>query len=418
MPASSVARSISLAEAGAIRLSGSEISGVADYQLMMPAKVVFGWGSRKVLGEQASRFGRRALLVVGSRTLESTGVVDELAARLRSAALDVVIIRAPHREPTIADVDAAAAESRQAAHRDGTVVVGLGGGSGIDLAKAVAGMAAQSCVVSVQEFLEGIGSGRQLTERPWPVIALPTTAGTGAEATRNAVISAESHAAKKSLRADGLMPAVAIIDPELTVSSPPWVTAHAGLDAVTQLIESFISRRRQPVTRMLAKEGLRAAWSALPRAIFDGADRAARERMAHAAFLSGVCLANSGLGIAHGLAAALGARCGIPHGLACAASLPLALRLNRSTSERCYADLERHLHPADAGEVDANLADRFVDRTTALVRDLGVPSRWRDLGIEQPMLPTIVRDSHGNSRAGNPCDMDDSQLLTELEAIW
>ncbi|NBT13628.1 MAG: iron-containing alcohol dehydrogenase, partial [Planctomycetia bacterium] len=224
--------------------------------------------------------------------------------------------------------------------------------------------------------LEGVGQ-RTIGRWPLPVVAVPTTAGTGAEATRNAVIACPRRRFKKSMRSPLMVPRAAVIDAELGVDCDHATTAAAGLDAITQLIESFVCRFARPVPRALVLDALPRALAALPRALADRADVDARAALAHAAFLSGVALANSGLGMAHGVAAALGIECGTPHGLACAVMLPTATttassRPSRGSAARAVATWSTVGSPADtatravsipAAASDASIRGRAADST-------------------------------------------------------
>ncbi len=290
-------------------------STLSNYDFLAPRRIVFGWGRWREVGTLAAGLGRRAWIVVGSRSLESAGVIMELHDVLRSHGVKPVVLAHARGEPTVAEVDEAVARLRSLGAATGDLVLAFGGGSAIDLGKALAALATNSEGESVQDYLEGVGRGLKLTVRPLPVIALPTTAGTGSEATKNAVISVESPRVKKSLRSDGLVPKIVVIDPELAVGLPPTTTAHTGMDAITQLIESYISKRARPIPQALAAHGLQLALPAIVEAVENGQSRPAREAMAHAALLSGMALANSGLGLAHGVAAALGVHCNVPHGL-------------------------------------------------------------------------------------------------------
>lgn len=393
-----------------------------NYSFFAPRQVVFGWGRRAELGTLAARFGRRALLVSGSRTLEANGSFEQLANLLGAAGLEVLSFPAPSREPEVRDVDQLTAEFRSLDPTGDDVVIAVGGGSTIDLAKAAAALATNRQGESVEDFLEGVGRGLQITQPPLPLIALPTTAGTGAEATKNAVISSNADSAsgskpyKKSLRSELMVPSLVLVDPELTVSLPPGVTAVTGMDAITQLIESYVSRRAAPIPQALCVQGLKLAIPALPIAVKDGSSRAARESMAHAALLSGIALANSGLGFAHGVAAALGVTCQIPHGLACAVLLPTALHVNMPVRTREFAELERLFDP-DVGQ-DIVAANAFVDRIESLCELLEVPSRLRDLGVRQDQLAELVPGSRGNSMSGNPREISDDKLAQILDSLW
>ena len=398
---------------------------MVNYSFFAPCQIVFGWGRRLELGTLAAGLGRRALLVSGSRTLERTGVIDSLVGILETAGLDVLGFPVDSREPEVRDVDQLAAAFRTLAPTEQDVVVAVGGGSTIDLAKAAAALATNRHGESVKEFLEGVGRGLQITQPPLNLIAVPTTAGTGAEATKNAVISSNSNAErgdsssppyKKSLRSDLMVPRLVVVDPELTVSVPPDITAFTGMDAITQLIESHISRRAAPIPQALCRHGLQLAIPALPVAVADGTSRDAREAMSHAALLSGMALANSGLGLAHGVAAALGVTCNVPHGLACAVMLPVALRVNRDVSRQRLAELEAMFDPA--ARDDGRGADRFIERIGRLCQQVGIPSRLRDIGVLQEQIPSLVTGSRGNSMSGNPRDVSDEELRAILEQLW
>jgi alcohol dehydrogenase class IV len=386
-----------------------------SYDFLAPERIVFGWGRWREVGPLAARLGRRAFVVVGSRTLEKTGLIDELHQVLREHRVEPVHLATVTGEPTVGDVDRLSGLCREHAPRQGDLVIALGGGSAIDLAKAVAALATNTAGSTVRDYLEGVGSGMMLTERPLPVVALPTTAGTGSEATKNAVISVDSPNVKKSLRDDGMIPRVVIVDPQLAVSLPPAITAQTGMDAITQLIESYISRKAKPIPQALAAHGLRLALPAIVRAVEDGNARGARAAMAHAALLSGMALANSGLGMAHGVAAALGVHCGMAHGLACAVMLPVALEANRQSSQRELAALARTaLGVGNVG--DERAVEMLVERIDDIGRAIGVPQRLSEVGVRREQIASLVRDSRGNSMDGNPRSLSDEELARLLEA--
>ena len=399
-----------------------------NYSFFAPRQIVFGWGRRAELGSLAAQLGRRALLVSGSRTLEQNGVIDQLVSQLQAAGLDVLRFPTASREPEVRDVDQLVAKFRSLDPTDADIVIAVGGGSTIDLAKAAAALATNRQGDSVEEFLEGVGRGLKITQPPLTLIAMPTTAGTGAEATKNAVISSNSETAesnpsaisaapyKKSLRSELMIPRLVLVDPELTVSVPPDVTAFTGMDAITQLIESYISRRAALIPQGLCLHGLKLAIPALPIAVQDGSSQPAREAMAHAAMLSGMALANSGLGFAHGVAAALGVTCQVPHGLACAVMLPAALNLNLPVRTRELADLERLFDP-EVG-IDPVAANAFIDRIESLCESLNIPARLRDIGVKHEQLAALVPGSQGNSMSANPRYVSDHKLAQILEEMW
>jgi alcohol dehydrogenase class IV len=388
-----------------------------NYTFLSPPQIVFGWGRRSELPQLAASYGRRVFLVSGSRSLERLGEINAIEDSLKRSGVSVVRLVAPSHEPEVADVDGLTEQVLSHQPGNGDAILALGGGSTIDLAKAVAAMTTNRHGNSVVDFLEGVGRGLKIDQPPLPMIAAPTTAGTGAEATKNAVISSYHPPFKKSLRSDLMIPRCVLIDPELTVTLPATTTAYTGMDAVTQLIESHVSKRSAPIPRALCEQGLELALPAIRRAVRDGGDRPAREAMAHAALLSGLALANSGLGVAHGVAAALGVHCRVPHGLACAVMLPAALRINRAVREAELARLARRsltrTWTSDTAAVDA-----LIDEIETLCRDVNIPGRLRDLGVERGQIPELVVASHGNSLSGNPRDLSDGELADLLEAMW
>jgi alcohol dehydrogenase class IV len=387
-----------------------------EYDFLAPPRIVFGWGRRTEVGRLAVTLGRRALVVTGSRTLAADGRLDEILASVRQAGLEVLPAVAIDHEPEAADVDRAVEHFR--AHRagDGDFVLAVGGGSAIDLAKAAAALLTQTAGAPTRDYLEGVGRGLEIESPPLPVLAMPTTAGTGSEATKNAVISSYDPPFKKSLRNDQMVPRIVLVDPELTVSLPPRPTAWTGMDAVTQLIESYTTKRARPIAQTLAIDGLRRAGPALVAAVREGSNRAAREAMSQAALLSGLALANSGLGMAHGVAAALGAVCRVPHGLACAVMLPVAMRINRPVREREFARIGEALagHAFESDAAGADAAFNFVD---GLVRELTIPTRLGEIGVRREQLGAIVAGSRGNSMNGNRREVPDSELHDLLERM-
>jgi len=394
------------------------------YDLAVPPLVRFGAGRSAEIGDVVGLLGRRAWLVGGRRSLLGSPARPHLEASLAAAGLEHLVVAETDGEPTVEQVAAALASLPRDGRAD-AVIVAIGGGSAIDLAKAVAALAANvdpgttgfgEFAAVVVDHLEGVGT-RSITRWPLPVVAVPTTAGTGAEATRNAVISCPRRRFKKSMRSPLMVPRAVIIDPVLGAGCDRGTTAAAGLDAITQLVESFICRFAQPVPRALVLDALPRAIVALPKVLADPSDLEARAAMSHAAFLSGVALTNSGLGMAHGVAAALGIECGTPHGLACAVMLPVALRVNAPAAEHDFALLERAIDPAAPGD-DRTLATAFVHRVERLCREAGVPQRLSAVGLSRDRLRWLAENSGGASMRGNPVELDPARLLPILEAIY
>lgn len=386
------------------------------YDFFAPSRIVFGWGRRSELGNQLRCWGQRVLLISGSRTLEKTGVLQRLSESIEAAGLKVVHCGSISHEPEVADVDRLVSRLRELQAGDGDCVIGVGGGSAIDLAKAAAALATNTHGNSVLDFLEGVGRGLKIERAPLPLAILPTTSGTGSEATKNAVISSYTPPFKKSLRSDLMVPKLVLIDPELSVSVPPSVTAATGLDAITQLIESYISCRAKPIPQALALRGLEGVVPALRRAFHQPDERPARELLAQSALLSGMALANSGLGVAHGIAAALGVHCRIAHGLACAMLLPTAIRIN---SEVRQAELARVMSVVTGRNWASPRAaiEAGIDQITQLLEELHIPRRLSDVGVLEAQFADIVRSSHGNSLDGNPRPVGDAELMEILQSL-
>ena len=401
-----------------------------EYTILMPRKIVFGWGRRSEAGELACPLGRRAWIVCGSRTLQRQGLIAELQERLDASGVASELLATVTREPEVEDVDKAVADLLEAGVRDGDFVLGIGGGAGLDTAKAVAALATNRHGKSVRDFLEGVGVGLTIDHDPLPMLAMPTTAGTGTEATKNAVISSYDPPFKKSLRSERMVPDVVLVDPELTVSCPPSVTAQSGMDAITQLIESRVTRRATRYSKILCGDGIRSVWHcwekgnlindspAVVLAVEQPESRLAREVMAHAALMSGIALANSGLGMAHGVAAALGVHCRVPHGLACAVMLPISMLANEGHAKPQMTMIVRHSARVGTGakEVIARQVELAVDEIRRINERIGIPSRLGDIGVTEDQIPAIVQSSRGNSMNGNPREIDDEELAAILTA--
>lgn len=376
-------------------------------------RIVFGRGEVRRLGMIVKTLGSQPLVVYNGGG-ES---VDRVADALRGEQLEPQWLR-QRGEPTVADVERAVAAAREGKH---DVIVALGGGSAIDCGKAVAGVVANGS--SPLDYMEVIGRGLSLNRPALPWVAVPTTAGTGAEVTRNAVIGEPSRKFKASLRSERLLARVALVDPELGVSVPRETTAASGMDALCQLIESYTSTNAQPMTDALATRGIGLAARSLKRACDDGSDIDAREDMALAALLSGMTLTNAGLGAVHGFAAPLGANFPVPHGVVCAALLPQVMAANiealraqspdHPTLTR-YADIGRRLTQSTAD--GATAADAGVAAVQQLVQSLDIPrlARFGILAEHVPPMVALARKS--SSMRYNPVVLTDETLDAVLRA--
>ena len=408
---------------------------LAAYDFFAPPLIRFGAGRIDEIGEMVGLWGRRAWIVGGTASLERSGAQQRIDASLSAAGIESRVVARSTGEPTV-DQLAAALAGLQHEDLDGVVVVAVGGGSTIDLAKALAALATNMPIgqrtgidldTFVVDHLEGVGRGLAIRQWPLPMVAVPTTAGTGAEATRNAVISCPRRRFKKSMRSPMMVPRAALVDPDLTASCDSSTIAASGLDCITQLIESFVCRFAKPLPRCLVLESLPRALHALPRLLTPkpadedpqrwidsrAADRAA---LSHAALLSGLALTNSGLGLAHGVAAALGVACGAPHGIACAVMLPAALRVNREVVRDDFALLERAVD-SSASRDDTTAAEAFVQRIERLCLESGVPRRLSELGVTADQIDWLAEHSGGASMRGNPVQLATEELRCLLAAM-
>ncbi len=381
-----------------------------NFEFTTATRIVFGAGTANTVGAVAKEFGRRALVVTGRDAKRA----DRLLANLQSAGVSAVTFSIAG-EPELATVEQgvklAKAESCE-------LLIGFGGGSAIDAAKAMAAMLANGG--ELLDYIEIIGRGKPLIRPSVPFIAIPTTAGTGAEVTRNAVLASPEHQVKVSLRSPLMLARVAVVDPELTYDLPPALTASTGMDALTQLIEPFVCNRSNPMTDGLCIEGLRRAARSMRIAFSNGKDKDAREDMAVASLFGGLALSNAGLGAVHGFAGPIGGSFPAPHGAICAALLPHVMAINlRALRQRDPNDpaLYRYEEAARwlAGDMKAK-ADDGLKWVRALVLDLKVP-RLGSFGIQREHFPDlVVKAAKASSMKANPIVLTPEELTEILES--
>ena len=347
--------------------------------------------------------------MVTGGTLERADVlIDELdRARINHITLQV------KGEPTTVLVLRLIEEARAA---DCNLVIGIGGGSVLDTGKVIAALLTNRG--ELMDYLEVIGKGIKIELPPAPYIAIPTTAGTGAEVTRNGVLLSPEHRVKVSMRSPLMIPRVALVDPLLTVSMPSAITASTGLDAFTQLLEPFVSRKANPLTDAICREGLRRAARSLRRAYEDGNDIPARTDMALAGLFGGLALANAGLGAAHGFAGPLGGMFPAPHGAICARLLPLVMEANiRALRERSPSSpaLSRYREAALIVTGNKNTtAEDGVDWVSNLCRDLAIPP-LSQFGIKADDIAMVVaKAKNSSSMKGNPVELSEKELAKIL----
>jgi alcohol dehydrogenase class IV len=431
------------AEAGGPTDAGAGVAVPAawpGFSIARLPRILFGGGKSGELPGVVREFGSKALIVVRGPGFTDSADWARIRGGLESAGVEFEL-ESVGGEPSPSLVDEIVARRRASGSASGSgsgaapfdVVVGIGGGSVLDTAKAVAGLLIPGN--SVMDHLEGVGPELPYRGPSVPFVAVPTTAGTGSEATKNSVLSVRGAGGfKKSFRDEALVARVAIVDPNLLADCPPGLIAGNGMDALTQLLESYVSTRANPFTDALALSGLAAARDGLlpwfrEAAAGRGAAgpgsvaAAARERMAYAALCSGICLAQAGLGAVHGLASPLGAQYPIPHGVACGATLVAATRVNIAALEARdpgSVALSRYaaagwLFSGRPGADDREARSALVPALEELTAGLAVPG-LSAFGITEASIPALVADSRGSSMKTNPVVLTDDEIAAILRA--
>lgn len=380
------------------------------FEFATATRIVFGQGVIADLASLARPFGKRTFVVSGKDRMRRAGIINELEGAGFTCSLFGVA-----GEPTVEVVRAGTELFRASAS---TSVIGIGGGSVIDAAKAIAALGPNPG--DVLDYLEVVGKGNPLPNAPVPFIAVPTTAGTGSEVTRNAVIGSPEHGVKASLRSPLMLPRIALVDPDLTLGLHKSITASTGLDALTQLIEPFVCTKANLVTDAFCRDGIPMAFRSLPLVCENGKDAQARFGMSYASLLGGLALANAGLGVIHGFAAPIGGMFDAPHGAVCAALLPhgmamniAALRVRAPESESLvrYREVARML----TGNADATAEDG-VEVVRELVKKLEIPG-LRTYGLNAGDVPTLTeKAARASSMRANPLPLTQDELAAVLTA--
>jgi alcohol dehydrogenase class IV len=380
---------------------------MSSFEFATANRIIFGAGKLNQLRDQIELRAKRLLLVRG----KSSDAIPRVREILSAVDIQFTEFEV-HGEPTVDVVR----EGVKAA-RDCDMVIGLGGGSVLDAGKAIAALVTNSG--DVLDYLEVVGKGLALVNAPLLYIAIPTTAGTGTEVTRNAVIESPQHGVKVSLRSALMLPGIALVDPELTYNLPPAVTASTGLDALTQLIEPFVSVKANPMTDAICREGMCHAARSLRRVYENGADKDAREGMSLASLFGGLALANAALGAVHGFAGPLGGMLHAPHGAICARLLPLVMDANLKALQMRGSEhpaLIRYVEVAQilTGDNIATASDG-VNWVSDLVRALNIPS-LSAYGMSVMDIPSAVEKTmKASSTKGNPIPLTDAELVGILE---
>jgi alcohol dehydrogenase class IV len=378
-----------------------------SFEFATATRIIFGEGTFLQVVPAVKQWDNRALVVTGSRDAR------RLLALFEAGGVHAFRFPVSH-EPTIELVAEGVKAAREA---DCQCVVAVGGGSVIDAAKAIAALITNRG--DVLDYLEVVGKGKPLANPAAAFIGIPTTAGTGSEVTRNAVLGVPERHVKASLRSPLLLPRLAVVDPELTLDLPPAITAHTGLDALTQLIEAYVSVRSNPVTDGFCVQGIPLVARSLRRAFHHGDDREARRDMSLAALFSGLALANAGLGVVHGFAAPLGGRFPAPHGAVCAAILPYGIEVNvhalrtrapQNNALGRYEEVARIL----TGRPTATAED-CIAWVREICQELEIPA-LKAYGIGEPDIPELIAEAaRASSMKGNPIPLTSEELAEVLQ---
>lgn len=378
------------------------------FEFATATQIIFGAGTLKQIGPLAREMGRKALVVANSSEL-ARPLLDILAAQGVGTAVFTIA-----GEPTVAIVQQG---TQQARAEQCDLVIGLGGGSAMDTAKAVAIMLTNPG--EPLDYLEVIGRGQSLSQPGLPCIAIPTTAGTGSEVTRNAVLGAPEQRVKVSMRSPLMLPRLALVDPELTYSLPPVITASTGLDALTQNLEPFVSNKANPLTDAVTREGLRRAARSLRRAFEQGDDPAAREDMALASLFGGLALANAKLGVVHGFASVVGGMFPAPHGAVCAVLLPHVMAVNVQALQERQPDSEFLRRYEEVAQILTGSPKATVADGVAWVQELGQALRIPGLGtygLTLEEFPDVIeKTAAASSTQGNPIKLTSAELQEILK---
>ena len=373
-----------------------------EFNFLTSPNIIFKRSAHKEIGKYVFGTGKRALI------LHSHSMAGECLRRMTQSleenGIEAFLHENKSSEPSPDMVDSASDAFKR---HDCDFLIAVGGGSVIDTGKAVCGLVTNGG--RLEEYLEGVGTGRKIVNAPVPFIAMPTTHGTGAEATKNAVISSREKLYKKSFRDDRLMARKIIVDAELMVSLPKKQTASCSMDALTQLIEAYTCRKATPLTDALCISGLKAAANSILTVYDNGSDVSAREEMAYASLLSGICLANAGLGAVHGFAPALGITYDIPHGESCALLLDHVMRYNISYAECKYAHIGEIL-TGNKYKSASEAAYAGVDYVSDLKKHMLIQPDLKHLDIADNDIKNIISRLSTNSMGANPVQMSEEQI--------
>ena len=378
-------------------------------EFFAPGKIIFGPGGLSQVGVEAKRLGSKVLVVLGRSAMRKSGALDRLTHLLTENNLEYIIYENILSDPTVETVDTGASFARKGSCN---LVIALGGGSVLDTGKAISAMVTNEG--SVADYQEIEGKGRKFQYKPVPFIAIPTTSGTGSEATINAVITNTELGLKKSTRDPWLIPELALVDPELTLSLPPHITAICGGDALTQCIEAYLGKKSQEITDALALHAIGLIGKSLLKAVKEGKNLEARKDMAMGALFSGLCLSNSGLGAAHALSHPLGVYYKIPHGLSCAVLLPYVMEFNLPVVTKKLAKIAECLGENISSLSETEAAQRAVENIKEILSAVGIKKNLSEWKIKEKDFSQLIKGAKGGSLNNNPRDTSDEDLIELL----
>lgn len=378
-----------------------------QFEFATASRIIFKNGAAQEIPALAAQFGQRICLVTGSDPKRTQWLADAMP-------LPPLVISAGG-EPDTDFITTAADKAR--AHGS-EVVVAIGGGSVMDTGKVIAALITNTD--DLFDYLEVIGKGKPLLNKPVPLITAPTTSGTGSEVTANGVLQSKNHGVKVSLRSREMIPNIAVVDPELTMTMPPAVTASTGMDALTQLMEAYVSNKANPMTDSLCREGMMRAATSLHAACEDGSNMAAREDMAIASLFSGIALANAKLGAVHGFAAPLGGEFKAPHGMLCACLLPHVMKANIQALRQRAPDSHALFGYTEiavilTGDVTATPEDG-AEWIQDLCQEIAIPT-LSELGVIPEAFENMAdKAAQASSMQGNPIELTKEELIQILVA--
>ena len=383
-----------------------------QFEFSTATQIIFGAGKAREIGALAQPLGRRAMVVTG-RNPERADIILEQLSEHRIGS----IIFSVSGEPTTDIALVGAQKAREAAC---DWVIGIGGGSVIDTGKVIAALLTNKG--KLLDYLEVIGKGKPIEKMPAPYVAVPTTAGTGAEVTRNSVLESPEHRVKVSMRSPLMLPRWAVVDPELTYTMPPPITASTGLDAFTQLLEAFVSNKANPLTDGICREGLRLAANALVRVFEDGGDTEAREAMSLASLFGGLALANAKLGAVHGIAGPLGGMFKAPHGAICGRLLPFVMEMNIKALQMREPESPSLTRYREVAQIVTG--KKVADSSDGINWVRNICSRLKltplsEYKITEADFPLLVEKAQvASSMSGNPVQLIEKELVEILQQAF